>query len=193
MVEGGQLQGYTGAKSLPETRMNLSCIALESALKQRPLICALPQSAAFREYLGSRNRDTKESIEASLKRWDYSAWEQMEKVLKLTKLFREVHLLVSREKTPMSVIPLLTQALLNEVSATVVDDEEFDLILGPLAGSDVMDMLACRFNLDGAETSGRKVGFMDEYQFGVTWSTHSAGYFVLSSSLLATSVLLQSI
>ena len=27
-----------------------------------------------------------------------------------------------------------------------------------------MDMLACRFNLDGAETSGRKVGFMDQYQ-----------------------------
>ena len=78
-------------------------------------------------------------------------------------VFRQAIMIVSRETTPMSAALQLVQALYNEV-ANVVNDPEFNQVLGVKASTDVMSMINCRFNMDGEKPSGtRKVGILDPY------------------------------
>lgn len=164
MVQEGKLAKSKVSQSLPDTRMYLACLVIESALAQQPFLAQLMQYPKFKDYLNSRGTNKKTEIEDMLKTWNYDLWMRMEKVIKLLSPFRQANKIVSREKTPMSVALPLVQALRNEVT-NAVDDDEFDLVLGATASMDVMDMLNCRFNMNGAKPSGtRKVGILDPYQ-----------------------------
>ena len=43
------------------------------------------------------------------------------------------------------------------------DDGKFDWITGPGSAKVIGDVIGCRFNMDGAKPTGRKVGLIDEY------------------------------
>jgi hypothetical protein len=85
---------------------------------------------------------------------------QMQTILPLTAIFKRVHLLCSRQDTPVSAFPPLVQAMHNEVSA-VISDEKFNRILGENSSDELINMLMVRFNFDGKNTPGRKVDLMD--------------------------------
>ena len=162
MVESGKLTSSSAGKSLPDTRMNLTNQVIESALAQRMFIMLLPQEPSFIKYKGSRDKASREKIDAFLMMCTHQFWEELSVVLRLTKHFRDVHHLLSKETTPLSCYPLVVKALWNSISETV-GGEDFDRLLGDGNKDDVKNMLEVRFNLHGGAVVGRKVGLLDHF------------------------------
>ena len=76
--------------------------------------------------------------------------------------FKKVHGLCCRENFPLSCYPLLVQGLRNDLNKGLnVDNGKFDVILGKGSRKEVADMIRERFNMDGRDPSGRKVGSLD--------------------------------
>ena len=78
---------------------------------------------------------------------------------KLTIHFKEVQKICSRADFPLSAFVLLVQALKNDVCRGLTD--EFEEILGTGSKKVVLDMIEERFNMDGNDPTGRKVGLLD--------------------------------
>ena len=119
---------------------------------------------SFRGYYNERNQAAKDSTRAIMDRCsDNSCWERMDVLLDaLLVHFKRVHGLCSRENFPLSCYVLLIQALRNELNKGLnADNGRFDDILGENSRMEVADMVRERFNMDGKETSGRKVGLLD--------------------------------
>ena len=75
-----------------------------------------------------------------------------------------VHGLCSREDFPLSAYPLLIQALKNDLNKGInFESGRFDELLEEGARVEVMDMICERFNMDGKDPSGRKVGLLDRH------------------------------
>lgn len=80
----------------------------------------------------------------------------------LTVHFKRVHGLCSRSTMPLSAYLLLVQALRNEINMGLNDgDGNFDTVLGDDSRLEVAKMIRERFNMDGTDPSGRKVGLLD--------------------------------
>ena len=79
----------------------------------------------------------------------------------LTCHFKTVHLLTSRENFPLSAYSLLVQALLNDINKGVT--KEFAAVLGEEARDELTQLARERFNMDGKDPSGRKVGLLDRF------------------------------
>ena len=74
---------------------------------------------------------------------------------RVTKHFKAVHGLCSREDFPLSAYPLLVQALHNEINSGFTED--FDNVMGEGARAEIAGMIRERFNMDG-NNSARKKG-----------------------------------
>jgi hypothetical protein len=84
----------------------------------------------------------------------------------LTHIFKDVQKLCSREDFPLSAYVVLIQALRNELNAGLSKNEgEFSRVLGAGAAKEVADMIRERFNMDGLDPSGRKVGLIDRHHY----------------------------
>ena len=82
----------------------------------------------------------------------------------LTVHFKVVQSLCSREDFPLSVYIVLVQALRNELNRGLnFNNCEFNRVLGDGAAKEVADMIRERFNMDGLDISGRKVGLLDRH------------------------------
>ena len=81
----------------------------------------------------------------------------------LTCHFMTVHKLCSRENFPLSAYPLLVQGLLNDINRGVT--KEFADVLGEEARDELAQLVRERFNMDGKDPSGRKVGLLDRFHF----------------------------
>ena len=83
------------------------------------------------------------------------------------------------KKTPLSCFPLVVQALKNEL-LEILDDEDFDFVLGDGAADEVKGMFLTRFNMDGRSTPGQKVELLDPFHiwaficdpFSSDWRNH---------------------
>ena len=72
----------------------------------------------------------------------------------------------SREDFPLSLYVVLVQAMKNDIEKGLAkNNNEFGRVLGTEASKQVMDMISCRFNMDGMVPSGRKVGLLDRHHF----------------------------
>ena len=63
---------------------------------------------------------------------------------------------------PLSVYPLLVQALRNDINKRFLTDD-FDTVLGKGARAGVAAMVRERFNMYVNDMSGRKVGLLDRH------------------------------
>ena len=71
------------------------------------------------------------------------------------------------------------QALKNAL-ANILEDEQFDIVMGEGVAQEIKDMLFIRFNLDGRPITGRKVGLLDAFHlwcficdpFSSAWRNH---------------------
>ena len=79
----------------------------------------------------------------------------------LTCHFKTVHELCSRENFPLSAYPLLVQGLLNDINRGAT--KEFLAVLGEEARNKIAQLVRERFNMDGKDGSGRKVGLLDQF------------------------------
>ena len=75
--------------------------------------------------------------------------------------FKDVHQLCSREDFPLSAYPVLVQGLSNDINRGLTS--EFDAVLGKGSRAEIMGMVSERFNMDGLDPSGRKVGLLDRH------------------------------
>lgn len=84
----------------------------------------------------------------------------------LTLQFKLVQSLCSREDFPLSLYPVLVQALRNELNMGLIRNNcEFNRKLGNGAMQEVANMIRERFNMDGLDPDGRKVGLLDRHHF----------------------------
>jgi hypothetical protein len=82
----------------------------------------------------------------------------------LTKHFTKVQNICSKEQFPLALYIVLCQALRNELNISLNQNGgEFSRILGPGAAKEVATMITSRFNMDGLDPSGRKVGLLDRH------------------------------
>ena len=79
----------------------------------------------------------------------------------LTCNFKLVHNLCLREDFPLSVYPLLVQGLCNDINRGF--NADIDEVLGEGSRQEVISMVKERFNMDGEDPSGRKVGLLDRH------------------------------
>ena len=82
-------------------------------------------------------------------------------VQRVTSHFKVVQELCSRADVPLSAYPLLVQALRNDLNAGFTPD--FDEVLGEGGRVQIAGMIRERFNMDGNDPSGRKVGLLDRH------------------------------
>ncbi len=113
-------------------------------------------------YFGVVGVLTTKLLDSLFNQLNHQQWQRFSLVLRLTKSFRNAHHLCSSESTPLSAYVLVAKALWNAIRK-IIEDEEFDQILGDGAADEVRNMLLIRFNMHGAETRGNKVGLLDEY------------------------------
>ena len=139
---------------------------VEAARKQHDFVMCLWSDKKFRAYHGERGEKEKEKIDGILGRCrDLNRWTRM-KILNesLSIHFKVVHGLCSREDFPLSAYLLLIQAMRNDINKGInFERGRFGVVLGVGARREIADMIRPRFNMDGKDPSGRKVGLLDRH------------------------------
>ena len=120
-------------------------------------------NTSFQQYYHERSANDKERLDGILHRSrDCSRWERMDMLTeRLTCHFKLVHNLCSREDFPLSAYPLLVQGLRNDINRGFTKD--IDDVLGEGSRKEVISMIRERFNMNGEDPTGRKVGLLDRH------------------------------
>ena len=167
-IQAGKLEEINQVVNFAETRMNNVHEHVESALKQYTFCTStlktLPQ---WQEHYRRRTKDQKAAIDEFFRDIaTHAFWMVMEKLTELTVIFRRVHKVVCRCDAPVSAMPLLVQALRNEINA-VIGSASFDQVLGAGSAQQIAECIRPRFNMDGTKPVGvrGKVGLLDEYHW----------------------------
>ena len=142
--------------------MNFVHDVLYAVLNQSRFMSLLPMNPAFVKYQNSRTKKARIQIQSMFNACDHRCWNRIAECLKVTAIFREAHLLCSSEQIPLSCFPLVVQALKNEL-LVILDDEDFDTVLGDDTADDVKEMFGIRFNMDGCSTPGQKMELLDPF------------------------------
>ncbi len=157
-----ELLFYSAVFCPVETRMNLIHDVAVSARKCRDFLMLLPGNTEFQTFLGERTPAKKAELEELMLYFkDEQVWKTLEMVIAFTLPFKEAHLVCSSQDTPLSVYVLLVQALRNDINKCLTPD--FDALLGEGSRAEVAGMIRDRFNMDGQDPEGRKVGLLDEH------------------------------
>lgn len=162
----GQLSISCTAISMCETRMNLVHDYIGAARQQHDFMQLLFGSAKFQVYYRERSTSQKAVVDGILDRCNNRLrWIRMDMMTQsLTIHFKTVHGLCSRADMPMAAYPLLVQGLRNDINRGLnVGNGQFDAVLGEGSRREVANMIRERFNMDGIDPSGRKVGLLDRY------------------------------
>jgi hypothetical protein len=144
-------------------RRNLCHDYIRSSRGQHDFVMLVSGNHQFRAYYKERNKKEKARIDGILNRCnDRNRWRCMDVLTSsLSCHFKLVHKLCSNADYPLSAYPLLVQGLKNDINKGMTD--EFDAVLGDGAREEVWNMLSVRFNMDGFDPSGRKVGLLDRH------------------------------
>ena len=136
---------------------------VRNARKQYTFMQIVWGNESFQKYYNERSSKEKERLDGILERCrDNSRWERMDMLTeRLTCHFKLVHQLCAREDFPLSAYPLLVQGLRNDINRGFTAD--IDEVLGIGARAEVIAMVGSRFNMDGHDPSGRKVGLLDRH------------------------------
>lgn len=152
------------SKNTVDTRMNLVHDHIVTACKQNEFISSLGTNEKFKCYFNERSNADKEKITSILRRCNFDRWERMNTLTTVTEKFKRIHKLCSRSDFPLSCYVLLVQGLRNGLNVALnADDGKFGKVLGEGAGNEIAEMIRCRFNMDGSDPSGRKVGLLDKF------------------------------
>ena len=162
----GSLEDSCTAVTMCETRMNLCFDFIQAARRQHDFLKLLWGNSAFQVWYKERSTKVQDSTRAILDRCNEQArWERMDVLLSsLLKHFKVVHGLCSREDFPLSCYVLLIQALRNDINRGLKEnDGRFQALLGEGSIREIALMIRSRFNMDGRDTEGRKVGLLDRH------------------------------
>ncbi len=161
-ISVGDLDERHTVINFSETRMNNAHDHIEASLKMLPFVRSIRSNVEYQQYYEERTKDAKIKLDNIINGCTGAREEQMLTLLKLTGIFKRVHLLCSRQDTPLSAFPPLVQAMHNEIKE-VISDEKFNRVLGENASDELMEMLNVRFNFDGKRTAGRKTNLLDPH------------------------------
>jgi hypothetical protein len=143
-----------------ETRMNNVHEHVQSAIKQYHFLVAVRAAPQYQKYYGERTPDQKQSLDDFFRTYcTHESFEKMGMLTKVTAIFKRVHLLCSRQDVPISAFILVVQAMRNELNV-VIQNRQFDEVLGDGAAKELADMIRVRFNMSGDPPPGRKVGLI---------------------------------
>eukprot|EP00957_Ditylum_brightwellii_P206075 15346696-Ditylum_brightwellii.AAC.1 len=143
--------------------MNLLHDVVVSARKCRDFLILLPGNAEYQKYHGERTKRDKAKLDELMNLFkDESLWKMFDLVIAFTRPFKQAHLACSRKDMPLSVYPLLIQAMRNDINKFLT--EEFDSHLGAGSRAEVASMIRVRFNMTGLDIDGQKVGLLDVHQ-----------------------------
>ena len=123
-------------------------------------------TSRYRQYRTERTTIDKNKLDEAHRRCSTPERFERMRVLNesLTVHFKKVHALCSREDFPLSAYPLLVQALRNEVNKGLnFDGGRFDEIFEAGARAEICNMVRERFNMDGKDPKGQKVGLLDRH------------------------------
>ena len=167
-IQAGKLDEINQVVNFAETRMNNVHEHIESAIKQYTFLTSVLKTLpSWTEHFHRRTPIQKTAINEFFRDIaNHNFWMEMEMLTKLTAVFRFVHKVVCRCDAPVSAMPLLVQAVRNEVNA-VIGDPSFDEVLGAGSARQIAECIRCRFNMDGVKPTGvrGKVGLLDEYHW----------------------------
>ena len=147
-----------------DTRMNGIHDMLRSTAKQKQFVDVIRTERQFQEYYNERTRSKKDKIDTLLRRCSQHFWDRIDFACRFTGPFKRVHKLLSKETYPLSCYVLLVQALKNEIDSVIQSGETCNNMLGDGADLELGEMVRVRFNMDGKDPSGKKVGLLDEHQ-----------------------------
>lgn len=158
----------TAAVNKVVTRMNLIHDFVWGAQNQGTLIAYLPTCEPFKKYYDKRTTQEKSKIDGIFQRCNHMRWERMDFLTSslLTVHFKRLHKKVCcMSSVPLSAYILLCQAMRNEINKGLnAENGKFNRLLGEGAAQQVADMIKPRFNMNGENPDGRKVGLVDPHQ-----------------------------
>ena len=168
-IQGGDVEFVGATVSMVDTRMNMGHDFILAARRQHDFLQLLKGNPKFREYRSERTTTARANLDATLERCkDESRWERMDLVTDhITGPLKRVHAIVCRSDVPLSAYPALIQALRNELNRglNIGERGDFDKLLVDGAGEEIAGMLCVRFNMDGRQPAGQKVGLLDRYHW----------------------------
>ena len=149
-----------------DTHMNLIHDYVGGARKQSEFLSYLSQCPEFTKYYNERKPVAKAKIDGIFERCNHQRWQRMDFFTKaLTVHFKRLHKLCCMDKVPLSAYILLCQAMRNHINKGLNSEHgRFDCLLGDGYMAQVANMIRGRFNMDGTDPSGQKVGLVDKHQ-----------------------------
>jgi len=120
----------------------------------------------FQDYYNERDSKRQRSLDTALGIVGRDFWMKLEHSAKWFDVIEHATKLVSQNDFPMSAYLPLVQALRNGFNAVLRNEggRPFDEIFCDGARSQLVDFVRARFNMDGEDPEGRKVGLLDNYQ-----------------------------
>ena len=172
LVRTGDLPATCGnVSNYSETRFNKVGMTLESVLNQKPFYeWCNGHHPMFEQYYNSRTQRRKEKIDATLRLVTRDLWAKVEVVAKIYAVIEHATKLVSDDDFPISAYYPVIVAMRNELngvlgSGTASGSRSIDAIFNLRgARNSIVEFCDNRFNYDGSEPPGRKVGLLDKYQ-----------------------------
>jgi hypothetical protein len=156
----------TAAVNKVNTRMNLIHDFVRGAQNQGTFIAYLPTCDPFKKYYDKRTTQEKAKIDGFFQRCNHMRWERMDFLTSsLTVHFKRLHKVCCMSSVPLSAYILLCQAMRNEINKGLnAENGKFNRLLGKGAAQQVVNMIKPRFNMNGENPDGRKVGLVDPHQ-----------------------------
>ena len=169
-VQSGHIQVAPPPVNKCDTRMNLIHDYISWALKMATFLAWIRSADKYRQYYSERKQGDKDKHNAFFERCDNNRWKRFEFLTEnITVHFKRIYKILCMTKVPLSAYVLLTQALKNHVNQGLNAEGpgKFDEILGEGALAQLVATIKDRFNMDGSDPSGRKVGLLDKH---VLWA-----------------------
>jgi hypothetical protein len=157
--------------SFPETRFYLAGDTIDGCRGYKPVLDLIREWPAYQAYYNERDDRRKEKLNKVLNMLTPEWYLQLHIGGAWFGIFKHANKIASSDKMPMSAYFPTCQAMRNELNAvyngvgngghTIVS------VFGATKATDLADFIRHRFNMNGAETPGRKVGLLDSNQI---WS-----------------------
>jgi len=154
------------ATSYSDTRMNKAATMFKTIQGNKPFFDNARTLPSFMVYYNASTPSRKAVIDNQLELATSLYFERVVIAIKWFKAFEDGYNIVSSNRTPMSAYLPTVQAMRNELNSALANEggRDYFTLFGEASELELTDFIRTRFNMDGVDPEGRRVGLLDPYQ-----------------------------
>ena len=151
---------------LADTRFYGAADMFKSVLKNQPILNILADLPQFVEYRNTRKTQEREKLDDTLLTLTPLYYRKLQLATNWFDVLKRGNKMTSSESCPMSAYLPIVQAIRNEVNVVLANEggPSWNTVFGGGKRAELALFITQRFNMDGQDPPGMKVGLLDAYQ-----------------------------